>query len=229
MLKILVGVCGLALAGAAQAQVTIVNNIPGSFQDISSTGTFFNLVDDNSTTVTTTLGNAAFPAGPMTISNNGYVGYLPGGSSLFTNSALPAATNAGAPSLMVLWDDLITSTEPGAGVYYQDFGTHYVVQWNKENHFASTPSSATFQMKVFASGPVLAQMIYADTNFGNTAYDTGASATVGYQDGAGGATQWSFNQPNIGSETVLSVLVPAPGVASLAGLGLLTVGRRRRA
>jgi hypothetical protein len=221
-------VAGLAAAG--QAQVQIVNNLPGSFTDISATGTYYNLGDDSTQTLTTAVGNAAFPAGSITIANNGFVGWLAGGMGNFSNTSLPAAVNAGAPSLFVLWDDLITNADQAPpGVYVKEDPGVLTIQWHQLQHFSSSPSTVTFQMKVFGSGPILAQMLYQDVNFGNTSYDAGASATVGYQDGAGGAVQWSFNQPVIADGTVLSVVpVPAPGAAAVLGLGGVMLRRRRR-
>ena len=61
----------LALAPSAAAQLTLVTNLPGTFVDISATGTPLSLLDDAEVDITTTLGNALLPAGTVRVGANG--------------------------------------------------------------------------------------------------------------------------------------------------------------
>ena len=83
-----------ALEGAASAQLNIVSNLPGTFVDISTTGTPLSLTDDGEVDITTTVGNALLPAGTVRVGSNGAVRFRGTGNELaFTNAAIP---NAGA-------------------------------------------------------------------------------------------------------------------------------------
>jgi hypothetical protein len=54
-------------AGGASAQLNIVTNLPGTFTDISGTGTPLSLADDASAAINTTVGNALLPAGSVAV------------------------------------------------------------------------------------------------------------------------------------------------------------------
>lgn len=243
----LLGIAVLAgAAGSASAQMSIVSNIPGNFIDISSTGTAVGNGDDAYFSWTSTVGNAAFPAGTVGACTNGFLcAGLTGASSPFTNSAIaatgvPSGLSTGATSyLLPHWDDLQSvSGDPTSEIFRQEIGGVLIVQWNNYGHFPSAAgSTVTFEVQVFnnAPGNIFAQFIYTDTTFGGTyGADNGASATIGYVGLSNGTdptynnTQWSFNTASIQAGSVLT-LIPAP--TSLAALGLagLVAGRRRRA
>jgi subtilisin family serine protease len=168
---------------------------PGAFVDISGTGTPLALGDDNEANITTTVGNAIFPAGTVTVGNNG--GIIAGGSAELhqNNEALP--TSLFGKALLPFWDDMDSET---GNVYWQQLlvgGINtLIVQWENRPHFNNV-GSATFQLQLFESGPILARYAYEDVNFGNAFYDFGASATIGYQESSGSAVQFSHNEATI--------------------------------
>jgi hypothetical protein len=223
---VLAGLIG-ATAGAQQISTVF----GGTFVDISTTGgtAILGVGDDSLHGVTTTLGNAFFPAGPITISNNGAVTGMASGSVLFTNGDIPAAPanptgiSAGAGVLMPCWDDLYP--QPGAAnttIYWQEVGGVLYIMWKNDNHWndPSTTGGITFEIQVFngVSGPCtpLIQYLYADTVFGGsmTVNDNGASATVGYAHGniaALGNAKLGYNQPNTINPNVIVTLIEGTG------------------
>jgi hypothetical protein len=188
------------LATGAGAQ-QFSNVFSGAFVDITTTGgiAITGVGDDTVHGITTTVGNAFFPAGPISISNNGAVTGMASGTVGFTNADIPAApTNptgisAGAGVLMPFWDDLYPQALPSnTTLWYQEVGNTLYLQWNNVNHYAdaSPTGGITFQVQVFGgvSGPCtpIIQYLYADTVFGGgmAANDHGASATIGYAHGS---------------------------------------------
>ena len=88
--------------------------------------------------------------------------------------------------MAVFWDDL----NPGASgdVWWETTGSSpnrvFKVEWWSVPHFYSS-GTGTFEIKLFeVDGAV--EFHYEDTNFGDGAYNQGASATCGIQDGAQG-------------------------------------------
>ena len=242
--KLILAVGGMLLSGAAFAQVQIVNNIAGTFTDISGTGTGLNPSDDSEHNITSTSGNLIFAAGAIRIGNNGGMAFgVATGDLGFTNGAIPgtggvagAFANATPPNPQVLlpyWDDLFPAPQV-SNIYWQDTGGTLIVQWNAEDLFPGGVGSATFQVKVFSSGPAFAQFIYTDIE--GAGFLGGSSATIGYLDGAvggpngGNNVQWSFDTAgSVSNGTVLSI-VPEPATFVALGLGLagLALARRRR-
>ncbi len=172
------------------------------FVDISSTGTSLGLTDDGTAVITSTVGNALLGAGTMTIGNNGVVaaGNVAVG---FQNEPVPSADFAAA--LMPFWDDI----HVGAGdVYWEerqvDGVNTLIVQWDDRPHYNNV-GSATFQLQLFESGPVLARYAYADVDFGNASFNGGASATIGYQFSAGNGAQFSFDTNVLSNGDVIDI------------------------
>jgi len=252
MMKRCVALAALALGAVAVAQaipLSIVNNLPGTFLDISGTGTAIAGVgDDTEHLIDTTVGNGAFPAtNQVGVGNNGAM--IAGLTALpaigFTNATINPAVSTvpagitpttGQGYLLPFWDDLDPEPEPSATtLYWQEIGGTLYVQWNNVAHFSAAPGTTeriTFQVQVFSSGPILAQYLYSDSVFGgaNAINDNGASATIGYVDGANALADtnvlWSFNTASIQSGSVLS-LVPEPASLALLGLGAVMFLRRR--
>lgn len=155
------------------------SNDASKFIDISGNGTRLDLADDSWTVIQTTVGNSIIPAGSVVINNNGAI--LAGGSrSLgYSNFPLSSFPTSFPSSLFAYWDDI--DGGPGA-VYYREQSVGgiptLIVQWDNRPHF-SRIGNATFQLQLFASGPVYARYAYKDVVFGNTRLDNGASATIG--------------------------------------------------
>jgi hypothetical protein len=151
--------------------------------------------------------------GPVDVGNDGVIGFC--GALWLPDTNMPLPTGAlfgGMVSLAPLWDLLDTQT---GNVYWQTIGTEpnrtFIVEWFQRPHYPGDSSyngnEVTFQVQLFETpaADVFAQFLYQDTDFQNTAYNDGASATVGFQlDGARGR-QWSFNQPAVNPSVVLSI------------------------
>lgn len=239
------------LAGVASAQVSIVNNIPGSFTSIvglPGTTVIAGVADDSEHNIVSTVGNSIFAAGNLRIGNNGVVvSGSTAGDIGFTNLSIAttslttlvgtAGTGASA-ALLPLWDDHIPLSGQGANtIFWREDAGVLTIQWTNEDHFSAPGTGTiTFQLKVFAEGAgpsgALAQYIYPDAFYSTGATTNFAgSGTIGYiGTGLNNNFQWSFNsaQPDVqGGMATLSV-IPAPGAAALLGLAGLIAGRRRR-
>jgi hypothetical protein len=216
MRRLLAALFGAALLGPpAAAELEITSALPGTFVDISATGTALGLDSEGAAEIpagfdlTGTL-FAGDGSGRVWVSNNGAVGFLGDGGSngaFGLNQALPDFSlfggSHGTPqALAVYWDDLGDGT---GDVYYETIGAAparvLVIQWQDRPHGPGDDTldgnEVTFQVQIFedaSSGD--AQFIYQDVDFQDPALDGGASATIGYQ--AGGIendVQWSYNTP----------------------------------
>ncbi len=63
----------------------------------------------------------------------------------------------------------------------------------------------TFQLQLFATGPVLARYAYKDVIFGQTPLDNGASATIGVV-GPTEFAEYSFNTASVSDNDYIDVL-----------------------
>jgi hypothetical protein len=176
----------------------------------------------------------------VTVNSNGYLYFFNDpGTNEFQNVALPAG-NFGFPTVLVYWDDLITS------VYYQFFaggagpfaGPTSIFQWSGAYCDPSVQNCG-------GSGSVLFQALMSHSDgrmlfqYSNTLcavcvnpHSNGASATVGIQyakNKSGPSLTWSFDSPNIpDGSTVLITPTPEPGSMLLISCGLILVGALRR-
>jgi thermitase len=182
------------------------------YTGISGFGTPLNLADDTSGAVIMPFVPAAFAVSSILVSNNGYI-RLTGGDVANPNTALP---NAGFGSAMlVFWDDLDATT---GNVYHATVGTspnrRLIVEWHNRPEFPGDAvldgDEGTFQVQIFETpiDEIVAQYLYADTDFDSGAFDNGRSATVGYHRSSTEAIQWSFNTAGSVSPSVtLSLLL----------------------
>ena len=245
-------VCAVGFGSTSQGMaLSIVDNIPGSFTDISQTGTSLGIGDEGEATINTFIGNAVFPSGNVVVGNNGGVGFAPPSTDLAPNNApIPSAgAFGGGQAALPHWDDVGNDI---GNVYWEVIGNTLIFQWDNRSLLddpdvpadppdPADPNRVTFQLQIFGGVPlpgpgetnVFAQFIYRDVN--NPMRGGGTSATIGYQDGGRGFNdvQWSFNAPNAVSDgTVLSLVIdePVPEPSSLAWLvvGGLTLIRRRQ-
>ncbi len=189
-----------------------------AFEDISGTGTALNLTDDGTAPVTIPFAAALYGTSSpnVVIGNNGGVVFgSTTGTVAFTNAALPAALT---PPLRIFpfWDDL--DAESG-NVYHETRGTapnrRFIVQWHDRPHFngATNPTNTvTFQLILTEGSPdILFQ--YLDVNFGvasNPEWDNGGSATVGLNQNATSANQFSFNTPSLANNMAIRWSPSAP-------------------
>ncbi|MEZ6017014.1 MAG: hypothetical protein R3F49_17985 [Planctomycetota bacterium] len=199
-----------ALAPMAAAQLTIVSNLPGSFVDISGTGTPLSLADDGEADIATTIGNALFAAGTARVGSNGGVRFA--GTDLelaFGNLNLPAAGAFGltSQSLLPFWDDVNTVGGTLGEIYWQETMGMLIVQWDNIEFFNSPGlGTARFQVQVPATGTTWARFVYDDIM--QVRANGGESATIGYQAGAwGNDVEFSFNTAGaVMDGTVLSLV-----------------------
>jgi hypothetical protein len=152
----------------------------------------------------------------LRVGNNG--GILFGtttGDVGFENVALPAATLGRA--ILPLWDDL---DDESGNVYYGIVGTapqrRAVIQWQRRAHYVEpqppTPDTATFEV-ILAEGANTVLFQYQDVDFGNAAWNGGASATVGLNLADGLASQFSFGQASL-SASFAVLFTPTAETAS---------------
>jgi len=208
-------VSALVSAGIAAAQtVTIVDTLPATWIDISSTGTALNLSDDGEVNIATTIGNTLFAAGTARVGSNGAVRFAGAGTELgFTNQAIPSSACFGltSQSILAFWDDINTVSGTVGNIYWQETQGRLVIQWQAAGFFASGASeTVTFQIQVPGTGPIYAQMLYQDV--AGVRADTGGSATIGYQSGGvQNDHQWSFNLAgSVMNGDVLSIVPAGP-------------------
>ncbi len=196
-------------AGVATGSVTIVDNLPGSWIDISGTGTALNLGDDDDVDIATTVGNALLPAGTVRVGSNGGARFLGIGTHLFAwNHSIPSAfAFDGDQALLPFWDDIDTDGGVDGNIFWEEIDGTLVIQWEGVEFWVgplTTP--ATFQIQVPSSGPAFAQFLYNDIEGARP--NGGGSATIGYQNGTGTANdvEWSFDTASaVGNGTVLSL------------------------
>lgn len=204
----------LTTVGIAPAQqLTLVDDLPGAFIDISKTGgTPLNLGDDEEVLIGTFEGNLIFPAGSLVVANNGGIGF---GNETVTdlepiNEPIPSH-NAflGGQALLAFWDDI---DDKEGDVYFGVAEDRLIIQWH-DRPLADDPSQTVrFQIQIFNEFDpqgVFAQLIFDDvSNAGG-----GVSASIGYQDGGAGFgdVYWSFNTAGVVADgTVLSLVMAHP-------------------
>jgi hypothetical protein len=213
-------------AAANCATYQIVEHLPGVFTDIGTTGSFIVSGDDASSPFFSSVVNELMPDPNMFASTNGVISSA--SFTAFSNVALPAA--AAGRAFFPFWDDLFADATQNGAVLHEartENGINvHIVQWNNVRTFAggSTAPTSTFQVKIFESGPVLAQYIFDTMNYVG-ANANGGSATIGYQASgqAGNNIQYSLNQPVIFGGTVLSIISSGGGGACYANCDGSTV------
>ncbi|MFN7952156.1 MAG: putative metal-binding motif-containing protein [bacterium] len=159
----------------------------------------------------------------IVISSNGYAfltnaGFNPGcsfapppGGTNPNNVGLP---NVSAPGALIapFWDDLDPSLSGGVhsvGWALAGQPQRLVVQWDGVPH-AGGGGTGKFQMQLEdVTHDIL--FCYQDVDFGNPAYDFGASATVGIQDATGTqALQYSLNSASLTNNSCIRIYASCP-------------------
>ncbi|MBW6516875.1 MAG: cadherin-like domain-containing protein, partial [ANME-2 cluster archaeon] len=131
----------------------------------------------------------------LSITNNGLT-LASGGTSQWTNQ--PIGSSSPHNFIAPFWDDIVTWDWIGAdAIYYQTIGEapnrKFVVQWNDNYHYSSSPSGITFEAILYeGTNNIIFQ--YQDVNFEVNSWDNGASATVGIESANGQGLQYSYNE-----------------------------------
>jgi hypothetical protein len=178
------------------------------FDDISATGTPITFtgtipLDDGEATIDIPF-NFSFHGlqfNRVRVGVNGVVGFDESAEIDFVNYPLPInrimGTNITDRFFAPFWDDL--DTTHGGEVRWQVKGSapyrRLIVQWQDVPHYAgavSSPSGATFQIQLWESWNC-GLALYADLDFGDPAYNLGATATVGVENDFADAVQYSYN------------------------------------
>ncbi|MDG1050875.1 MAG: hypothetical protein P8M11_00625 [Planctomycetota bacterium] len=205
-------------APSPPSPVTIVDNLPGTYIDISTTGTPLSLSDDGEVDIPTTIGNTVLAAGIARVGSNGAVRFDGTGAELgYTNQPIPstAAFNSDR-TLMPFWDDFDTDGGLEGEIYYQETGGVLVIQWEAAEFFPGGTGgidTATFQIQVpSGTGPIIAQYLYQSVD--SFRADGGASATIGFQSGDPGGyddVEYSFDSPGAVNNTTVLTVLASPG------------------
>jgi C1A family cysteine protease len=188
------------VSGAVASSYRTVS-APFSWTEISTTGTPLELGDDSVATVSPSMSirfaGQSFTS--LTVSANGFISFSNQDAG-YSNKPLPVTSLSNL--IAVYWDDLIGRPAIDRGViYWQVVGSapfrQLVVEWKDFAHYAypSHPGSVAFQA-VFYEHTEDIRLQYQTVVFGNSAYDGGASATVGIQLGSTSSVQYSYNSKN---------------------------------
>ncbi len=225
----LIASCLPLLAPRAEAQLQIVNNVPGTFINIKNLPgrIALNLAGDDEATITTTVGNAFYPAGTVIVGNNGGIGFNPPLTDLGPiPGPLPSNDAFGkGTSLLPYWADIGNHV---GNVYWIELNNNkLIVQWDfKRFECCPTSPTVTFQCQVNAAAGfrdcVYAQFLYDSIE--TSPADGGANATIASQ-----VTEstppliWSLSTPfAVSNGTVLSVICKPPCRPDFNNDGFLT-------
>ena len=123
------------------------------------------------------------------------------------------------------WDDLYL---PPGWIYYQVVGeaphrqiVYEFAHVSRRDGAALPGDTGTFEMIIFEdSNAILMQ--YKDVDFGNAAFDHGASATVGLQDSPELGTQYSYNEPTIEDRLAILYVPPQRAITYTANFADVT-------
>jgi hypothetical protein len=258
--RLMLTALGVVLVAGANAQIAM-SGVNTAWVEISGTGTNIGAVSDDSETIVNPGfgGNALLAGGTsITIGNNGAIIWNPNATTTqigysngdLTTMAASDSTNLGNAGLgprqflAVQWDDLFPSSTSTTGIFYQMQGSNLIVEWQNEDNFNATGSGViSFEAIIYGSGgPAYMDYVYNDTLYaaGQTAYNDGAAATIGYKDwgvSGRGDAQWSLNTASVagwvengggnGPHGVRFAPVPEPASMAVLGIGALVLLRRR--
>jgi hypothetical protein len=132
------------------------------------------------------------------------------------------------PTILAYWDDLVTTdAAQGMGVFTSTTGTApqrvFNIEW-RARHFSNPvgPPNYNFEIRLFEDNSRF-QIVFGET------VDSGASATIGVQDGSGTMTEFECNTGGANAGVVLSFVprggnvCPAACRADLDGNGRLNI------
>jgi N-acetylneuraminic acid mutarotase len=197
--------CSWAGPVSAAEQVlnyTFDDTVAYNWIDISATGTNLGLSDEGNAQIALPFAFNFYgtPYNAVTVSANGALSFYDTSIS-YANSCLPTSTQT--TLIAPFWDDL----NPGAGgaVHWEVQGSapnrQVIVQWSGVPHYTAG-GAVTFQA-ILSEGSNQILLQYQDVDFGNAAYNNGASATVGLQGDSASVTQYSCNTPALAAATAI--------------------------
>jgi hypothetical protein len=170
-------------------------------------GAALGLVDDGEAIVTSTFPLPFYDQAAMSlnIGNNGAVLYNTAPGDVGYNNT----TMASAPDdfLAPFWDDIDAQS---GDVYWKEIGAaphrRLIVEWFNRSHYNNT-GSATFEMVLYENGDILYQ--YQDVDFGDSAFDNGASATIGLRGiGSANSLEYSYGAPGVQANRAICFVKP---------------------
>ncbi len=190
--------------GVTPSDYTVDDTCSTPFEDVSGTGTALGLADDGEGNIQMPFDfgffGTVYPAPvDLRVGNNGGILFdATVGDVIAGNAALVAG---GARAVFPFWDDLDDET---GDVFWEVLGSapdrRLIVQWHERPHYNGI-GAATFQV-VFYEATSEIVFVYDDVEFGDAAFDFGASATVGLQGPL--AVQYSFNTPSLSNGMCIS-------------------------
>ena len=181
-------------------------SIPGTFTDISATGTQIGSGDDNTFPFTSSVTNALITNANLYACTNGFIS----DSSTFadyTNTTIPHTASGLSLALYPNWNDLYVDGVTGFMLHEArvEGGVPVeIIEFYNVTDCCGGGPTGTFEIKIFgAGGPALAQFLYQDMSWDQN----GANSTVGVQWAANVAYQASFNVPgSIPNNAVCSIV-----------------------
>lgn len=199
--------------GNGDIVTVIVSQAPPAYKAFAATYSYETITGTSLGAGDETIHTVTVPF-PIHFSNNA-TGYQtmyvsPNGTISFTTTTNPGYTNTNLPTSQAstlvapFWDDLIPYLT-NSNVFVATTGTapnrRFVVEWRNMRQY-NTSGTGTFQAIFYESSSDI-RFNYLDTSFGNANYDAGRSATVGVQSSSTVAFTYSYNLPNIPSQSSL--------------------------
>jgi subtilisin family serine protease len=182
------------------------DSVPFNWVDISQSGMPLYLQDDDYTVIPLPFPVAFYDQtyDRLAVGSNGLVYFdddLLG--LLYLNLPLPFDTSFSNAFIAAFWDDL--NPYAGGQVYWEVHGTAphrtLIMQFDRVPHYPSE-GEASFQL-MFYEGSSHILMQYLDVDFGNPAFDAGASATIGVQRDATFGQQYSYDRPALRNQMAI--------------------------
>ena len=135
-------------ACAWAGQLVIVDDIPGTFMDITASGTILELGGNDEIVIVTTIGNEIFPSGSVVVANNGGLGFAfpPSNDLPPVNEHIPSSVAfGGGRALLPFWDDI---DDKNGDVLELQTEEMLIIQWN-DLILTGTGDTVTFQVQIF--------------------------------------------------------------------------------
>ncbi|MFW6107524.1 MAG: PEP-CTERM sorting domain-containing protein [bacterium] len=221
-LSVAFALCGAVVAAGRAGATTIgpdpfgytaSDEVAWSWEDISATGRALGLADDAYQAFAIEFPFSFYGTDHtrVTVAANGVITFRDHHVAT-TNGPIPGPTGSYVDSLVApFWDDLNPNSR---GEVYVDVrgapgDRRLLVQWDAVAHWPDAGAGSLSATLHEATGDLVFR--YRDTDFGDPAYDAGASATVGVQDSPSLGLQWSYNQPAVPDGTALRfTTLPGP-------------------